>query len=191
MRLSAMMRAEEVFHPTLADRVASWLLRQWVWLLAGLLAIYAGLPWLSPLLRTLGYDRAGQLIFRLYTGLCHQLTARSFFVGRYQVCYCHRCTALYSSLFVLSVLYGLGRWRWSIGRGAALLLVLPMVVDGLRHALADALPAVMLRSTNDAVGSLNFWLRMITGLLFAAGLVLWSYPRLQRATSQPESLSTS
>lgn len=184
------MQAEGTFHPTVADRVARALLRQWVWLIAGLLAIYAGLPWLSPLLRTLGYDRAGRLIFRLYTGLCHQLVERSFSVGRYQVCYCHRCTALYSGLFGLSVLYGLGRWRWSIGRGVALLLLLPMVVDGLRHALADALPNLMLRSADDAVGSLNFWLRMITGLLFAAGIVLWSYPRLQQTASQPDPLST-
>lgn len=182
------MHANEAFKPTAADRIAGWLLRQWVWLIAGLLAIYAGLPWLSPLLRSLGYDRASRLIFQIYTGLCHQLVERSFFVGRYQVCYCHRCTALYSALFGLSVLYGLGRWRWSIGRGAALLLMLPMVVDGLRHALADTLPSLTLRAADDAVGSLNFWLRMTTGVLFAAGLVLWSYPRLQRATSQSDPL---
>jgi uncharacterized membrane protein len=183
------MQADGAIQPAAADRVAQWLLRQWVWVIAGLLAIYAGLPWLSPLLRSLGFDRAGRLIFRLYSTLCHQLPERSFFLGGYQVCYCHRCTALYSSLLLLSVLYGLGRWRWTISRRALLLLTLPMAIDGVWHVLDDLLPTLGLRSADSSVGSLNFWLRMITGALFAAGVVLWGYPQLQRATQPLDSLS--
>ena len=163
------MQAERALHPTAADRAAQWLLRQWVWIIAGLLAIYAGLPWLSPLLRSLGFERAGRLIFRLYSAVCHQLPERSFFLGGYQVCYCHRCTALYSAL---------------------LLLTLPMAIDGVWHLLDDLLPTLGLRSADSSVGSLNFWLRMITGSLFAAGVVLWSYPRLQRATQPIDPLRT-
>lgn len=182
------MQAERTLDPALADRVARWLLRQWVWIVAALVALYAGLPWLSPLLRSLGYDRAGRVLFRMYTALCHQLPERSFFLSGYQVCYCHRCTALYTTLLLLSVAYGLGRWRAGISRRMLVLLTLPMVIDGVWHALADALPNLALRSTDSAAGSLNFWLRMITGVLFAAGVVLWSFPRLQRATSQPDPL---
>jgi uncharacterized membrane protein len=154
--------------------------RHWAALLSLLLAIYAGLPWLSPLLRTLGYHRPGQIIFGLYRSFCHQLSERSFFIGQYQVCYCHRCTALYTSLLIMSVIYSIARWRYAISRRLLLLLTLPMVVDGTWHLLDDLLPGLALRSTDSAVGSLNFWLRMATGTLFAVGCVLWAYPRLQR-----------
>jgi uncharacterized membrane protein len=152
--------------------------RGWIWPLNIGLVLYAGLPWLGPLLRLSGYERLGQWIFNLYRTLCHQLPERSFFVGQYQVCYCHRCTALYTSLFAMSMLYTLGRWRRPLHWRWALLLTLPMAIDGSWHLLDDVLPWT-LRSPESAPGSLNFWLRMITGVLFAIGVVLWAYPRIQ------------
>lgn len=162
-----------------ADRAARGLVRHWSLLLSALLLIYAALPWLSPLLRKLGYEQAGRAIFRMYTAFCHQLPERSFFWSGYQVCYCHRCTALYTGLFLMSLLYSIGRWRHTISTRLMLLLTIPMVIDGVWHMLDDALP-MALRSSESDVGSLNFWLRMITGVLFACGVILWSYPRVQR-----------
>ena len=153
--------------------------RNWSVIVSGVLLLYAGLPWLGPLLRHWGYERAGLAIFRMYSGLCHQIAARSFTFYGYQVCYCHRCTALYTTLFGLSALFALWRWRRTVGRWVAFALTLPMAIDGTWHALDDALP-MALRSSDAAVGSPNFWLRMITGALFALGVVLWAYPRLQR-----------
>lgn len=153
--------------------------RWWVWPLNLALLLYAGLPWLSPLLRTFGYDRLGQWIGNAYRTLCHQLPERSFYVSQYQVCYCHRCTALYTSLLVMSLVYTLGRWRHAISWRWALVFTLPMVIDGGWHLLDDILPWA-LRSSENAPGSLNFWLRMITGTLFGIGVVLWAYPRFQR-----------
>lgn len=158
--------------------------RAWVWVLNGLLLLYAGLPWLSPLLRRAGFERLGVWIFNVYRMSCHQLPQRSFFVGQYQVCYCHRCTALYTSLLVMSLIYSVGRWRAALAWQWALVLTLPMVIDGGWHLVDDLVPAV-LRSTNDAPGSLNFWLRMITGTLFGIGVVLWAYPRIQTIMDQP------
>ncbi|HEX6291330.1 MAG TPA: DUF2085 domain-containing protein [Herpetosiphonaceae bacterium] len=165
------------------SRVERWggaLLRRWPLLLSGALAIYAGLPWLSPLLRSWGYERLGRMIFGLYRSFCHQLPERSFFVVGYQVCYCHRCTALYTGLLIMSLIYSVRRWRSTISHRLLLLLTLPIVVDGLWHMLNDLLPGLGLRATESAVGSLNFWLRIVTGTLFALGVVLWAYPRLQR-----------
>ncbi len=152
-------------------------------MLSGLLLVYAGLPWLSPLLRALGFERLGLTLFTMYSTLCHQLPERSFFLSRYQVCYCHRCTALYTSLLVVSLLYSVKRWRHGISHRIALLLTLPMVVDGSWHMLDDLLPLV-LRSADDTPGSLNFWLRMATGMLFGVGVILWAYPRLNREIEQ-------
>jgi uncharacterized membrane protein len=112
------------------------------------------------------------------------LPERSFFVGQYQVCYCHRCTALYTTLLAMSVIFSIGRWQRAISTQLLLLLTLPMAIDGTWHLLDDLLPGLGLRSDISAVGSLNFWLRIITGTLFAIGVVLWAYPRLQRGIAQ-------
>lgn len=158
--------------------------RFWVWVLNFLLLVYAGLPWLSPLLRRAGFERLGAWIFTLYRTLCHQFPERSFFVGQYQVCYCHRCTALYTSLLIMSLIYTWGRWRYALPWHWALLFVLPMAIDGGWHLVDDLLPQA-LRAADSTPGSLNFWLRMITGTLFGIGVVWWAYPRIQTIMDQP------
>lgn len=178
------MTTEQAVPESFVYRSAQLLLRHWSLLLSGFLAIYAGLPWLSPLLRSWGFEQAGRAIFAVYRTLCHQLPERSFFVGQYQVCYCQRCTALYTSLLVMSVIFSIGRWQHAISNRLLLLLALPMAIDGTWHLLNDLLPGLGLRSDISAVGSLNFWLRIITGALFAIGVVLWTYPRLQRGLAQ-------
>jgi uncharacterized membrane protein len=101
-------------------------------------------------------------------------------VGGYQVCYCHRCTALYSSVAAAGLLYGLVRWRSPISTQALLWATLPILVDGLWHMADDLLPGLDLRSTVNGVGSANFWARMMTGMLFGVAVVLWLYPRFTR-----------
>lgn len=162
------------------DRWVRTLVRHWIWLLNGFLFLYAGLPWLSPLLRSLGFERIGQAIYRTYTQFCHQLPERSFTLNGFPVCYCHRCTALYTSLLVMSLLYTAGQWRTSLSHRVLLLFTVPMVVDGLWHLVDDVLPSLGLRPDPSEVGSLNFWLRIVTGALFGVGVVLWAYPRIQR-----------
>lgn len=178
------MTIERAIDESFADRFGRLLVTRWSLLLSGLLAIYAGLPWLSPLLRSWGFERTGQAIFAMYRTLCHQLPERSFFIGQNQVCYCHRCTALYTSLLVMSVIFSIGRWQRAISNRLLLLLTLPIAIDGTRHLINDLLPGLGLRADVSAVGSLNFWLRIITGTLFAIGVVLWAYPRLQRGIAQ-------
>lgn len=163
-----------------SDRFVRALVRHWIWLVNGFLALYAGLPWLSPLLRSVGWERTGQAMFRMYAQFCHQLPERSFTFNGFPVCYCHRCTALYTTLLGMSFLYTVGRWQQTIGKHLLLLFTLPMIVDGGWHLLDDLLPTLGLRAGSHEVGSLNFWLRMVTGTLFGIGVVLWAYPRIQR-----------
>jgi uncharacterized membrane protein len=168
------------------DRGARAVARHWLAILNGFLLLYVTLPWLSPLLRSAGYERLGRLIMYGYGGLCHQLPDRSFFLGGYQVCYCHRCTALYSSIAVVGLLFGLFRWRRPLATRGLLLLTIPIVVDGVWHIADDFLPGLGLRSTMDAVGSVNFWARMVTGVLFGVGLTWWFLPRLAEALVEVE-----
>lgn len=60
------------------------------------------------------------------------------------------------------------------------LLLLPMALDGTTHILNELLPLLDLRSSDHAVGTFNWWMRMVTGVLFAVAVVLGIYPRLEQ-----------
>ncbi len=83
------------------------------------------------------------------------------------------------------------------GWGLALLF-LPLALDGFSHLISDitggigagfryhnawlaALTGGRLPASfyvGDAVGSFNFWMRLISGLAFGLGVVWWAFPRL-------------
>lgn len=170
------------------DRLVRALGRHWLFVLNSLVALYAALPWAAPLLQNAGYKRTGQLIFQLYDSLCHQLPERSFFVGGYQVCYCHRCVALYSTVAVVGAVYGLFRWATPLPSRLLLVAAIPIAVDVAWHIADDLLPGLQLRSAVNGVGSINFALRMVTGGLFGLACSLWLYPRLRRQLAPIEAL---
>jgi uncharacterized membrane protein len=136
------------------------------------------------------------------------------FVGNaemgWKVAWSDRMTAMYTGTFLLGLLY------WPLRRrirplawwGFALLLV-PMGLDGLTHMVSDlaglgqgfrdsnawlaaltshALPAAFY--AGDALGSFNGWMRLLTGALFALGVVWMAFPAIDRtvadATAQIE-----
>lgn len=84
------------------------------------------------------------------------------------------------------------RWSWRL-----LLPYLPLLIDGLSHLIDDtlrlgvrvdnawlaaltgnALPAAFY--AGDAIGSFNWWLRLLTGLLAGFAFVRQVYPLLDR-----------
>jgi uncharacterized membrane protein len=162
------------------ERGAEWGLRHWLLIVNTGAALYAGLPWLSPLAKATGHPLIGDLLFRLYTPLCHQKPERSFFFCGHQVGFCHRCAAMYTSIVVAGLLFAL--LRRSI-RPTSLkiagLLLLPILIDGGTH-LIDDLFGLGFRGGGDAIGTLNFWLRMITGVLVGVAMLLVVYPRVER-----------
>jgi hypothetical protein len=166
------------------DRAVRAAFRHWLVFVNGIALLYAGLPWIGPFLEGAGYGRLGRLIFVLYTPLCHQLPERSFFLGGHQVCYCHRCTALYSTIALVGLLYGLIRWRAPLSNRLLGWATVPILIDGLWHVADDYLPWLDLRWGGDAPGSLNFWVRMITGALFGVAAVLWLYPRIHQTFAE-------
>jgi uncharacterized membrane protein len=62
------------------NQVVYWLSRFWLLPTSLLIGIYVGLPWLAPFFMEMGWARAGNAIYLLYTALCHQLPQRSFFL---------------------------------------------------------------------------------------------------------------
>ncbi|MBP7691658.1 MAG: DUF2085 domain-containing protein [Anaerolineales bacterium] len=131
------------------------------------------------------------------------------FIGNSQmgwkVAWSDRMVAMYTSLFLFSLVYGVVRRRlpalsvW----GFLLLAIIPMGLDGSTHLLSDLTGfGHGFRDTNswlsgltqqawpasfyagDALGSFNSWMRLTTGVLFGLGVVWFSYPYFDREFAQ-------
>jgi uncharacterized membrane protein len=124
----------------------------------------------------------------------------------WKVAWSDRMVSLYTSMLLGMLIYAIGRSRlprlplWVAG-----LLLVPMALDGGTHALSDllggrvglgfrdsnawlaaltgkALPATFY--AGDAIGSLNWWLRLLTGVLMGLALVWLLLPAIDAMTGQ-------
>jgi uncharacterized membrane protein len=216
-----------------AGRGSTWLVEHWLAVVTGVLAVFAGLPWLAPVFMKLGWTGPARAIYLAYSFMCHQLPQRSYFLfGReptygleqigdvwqwqtfvdlrqfigtpemgYKVAYAHRLTAIWTSVLVGSLLFGLVRRRLRpLPVRWYLLLMLPMALDGFTHMFTEAglvdwritnawfqplAQAVGLHVgatfyTSTTVGSLNWVLRTLTGALFGLASVWFAFPHIER-----------
>lgn len=62
------------------DRFAVWFARHWLGIFIGLYGIYVLMPFLAPVLMQLGATNAANVIYDLYSLVCHQLPQRSLFL---------------------------------------------------------------------------------------------------------------
>lgn len=127
------------------------------------------------------------------------------FVGNpqmgWKIAWSDRMVSMYSTLWLFGILWGLSRKKdkhlplWGL-----LLFLLPMAIDGIAHTISDfkgigmgfrdsnAWLAVLtgnrfpaLFYAGDAWGSFNAWMRLISGIFFGIGIVLFGYPYLNEA----------
>jgi len=123
---------------------------------------------LAPILSYLGLDVIAKPLFFSMHLLCAQTPSHSFYLFGHQLCLCERCLAIYSSMFMVGLLYifrpkslpALPWWLW-------LLLVLPMVWDGGTQLFG-------LRES-------TWELRLFTGGLFGLVSMWFALPRVQMA----------
>lgn len=114
----------------------------------------------------------------------------------WKVAWSDRMVAMYTSLFLASMVYPLARkWIKPLPLWGFALLLLPMLVDGGTHAISDlAGIGLGFRDTNlwlvtltgnifspafyagDALGSFNSWMRLITGVFFGIAVTWLAYP---------------
>lgn len=157
------------------DRGIMWLSRHWLAILNTMVGIYVVLPLLAPVLAAAGLPGA-LAIYDLYSVACHQNPERSFFLLGQQVAYCQRDTALYTTVFALGLLFGLTGRKWSpLPLRAAVLLGLPMLIDGTLQLLGTY------ESTR--------WLRTFTGAAAALAAVWLLYPRFQKSFAETGQLA--
>jgi uncharacterized membrane protein len=168
------------------------------WLLGLNLAVllYVGLPVLAPMLMNLGLTAPGKAIYFVYRPACHQRPERSYFIGGpqiiytpeelstagvnplsrdignaeigYKVAFCERDVAIYGSIALAGMLFGLVRRRL---RPLPILIYglfcLPMLVDGGLQLFG--------------VYESSWLLRSVTGAVFGFGSVWFAYPYLEEA----------
>ena len=115
----------------------------------------------------------------------------------YKVAIASRCSAIYSAILLVGLLFGLTRRQIKpLPILGAVLLSLPMAVDGVSHIMSEV-TGLGFRSTNawlqaltqnafpidfytgDAIGSFNWLARTISGTLFGIAVVWMLYPTLR------------
>lgn len=79
MEYGLTQRAHASRSPLLERSVAGFA-RHWLAIVTGLVAVYAGLPWLAPVLMKLGWTGPANAIYLVYSFMCHQLPQRSYFL---------------------------------------------------------------------------------------------------------------
>jgi uncharacterized membrane protein len=133
---------------TTANKFSLFLSRHWMALANTFFFLYAGLPFLAPLLLANGQTGTANGIYWVYHNLCHLLPSRTYFVAGEQVCLCHRCLAIYASIFLGGVIFSFVRHtlkplppKWY------LLFLMPMALDGgmgLASELLQFIPIIAL-----------------------------------------------
>jgi uncharacterized membrane protein len=178
-----------------ADKAIFKLAKHWLALANLMWGLYVGLPLLAPVMMNAGWTLPAKAIYTLYRPMCHQRPERSYFYGGpsavytvqeleaagvdtdpfaraigneligWKVAFCERDVAIYGSIFLMGLVYGLFRKQLRAKRMRlryfALFLV-PMAIDGVLQLFG------FYEST---------WLmRSITGVIFGIGAVLFAYP---------------
>ncbi len=69
------------------DRVTGWFSKNYMGLVIAILLIYVGLPFLAPVLMHSGAIKSANVIYKMYSVLCHQMAFRSWFLYGYQAAY--------------------------------------------------------------------------------------------------------
>lgn len=133
------------------------------------------------------------------------------FVGNadmgWKVAWSDRMISMYGAIFLFGLVYGLVRpWlKRPLPFWGFVLACVPMGVDGVTHMISDLGGLVegfryhntwLAELTNyafdplfyygDAIGSFNWWMRLITGLLFGLGLVWFAFPYLGDGFAQTQ-----
>ncbi len=195
-----------VYQETTLDRVARFLGRNWLKFMAVGLGIFSILPWLAPIFAALGWWGVADPIYTVYAIQCHQLPEREAHIFGYEVCQCWRCNALYGGMFIFSLVFmgtrnkDLALFKWMkkpLPAWVFILFLVPMAIDGFTHMFGlrepsdPGVPAVFGSFLiGSQMFSLNWILRIVTGLLAAVASIWFSLPRMQRAMDEAEALRT-
>jgi uncharacterized membrane protein len=72
-----------------ADRFSYWLSKHYLAIFNFLLLLYVGVPFLAPVFKKVGWNGLAEVVYKVYSPLCHQWAFRSFFLFGEQAFYPH------------------------------------------------------------------------------------------------------
>ncbi len=116
---------------------------------------------IAPLLMAIS-PKAGVLLYSALKPLCHQADGRCYHLGTFKMGLCTRCTGVFFGLAVFGWIALIFRPRREMKFTYFVLTLLPLAIDGFGNLFE-------LWSTGNNI-------RMVTGLIFAFGIVFWTYP---------------
>lgn len=103
-----------------------------------------------------GPDALDRVVRLAFGPFCHQIPERSFVAGGVTLAVCARCTGFYLGLAaigaVVALAAGIGA-RWRIRKGVALLLIVPLAVDGTGNLMGLWATADLLRALTGVVAA--------------------------------------
>jgi len=77
-----------------SDRFSFWIAKHFLALFNAFLILYVGLPFLAPVFKKLEWNGPAEVIYKLYSPLCHQWAFRSFFLFGEQAYYPHAAAGM-------------------------------------------------------------------------------------------------
>ncbi len=150
------------------NRMGAFLLNQWATMITIALGLLVLIAISIPFLSYFGLDAIAKPLFFSLHYVCAQIPAHSFYIFGHQLGLCERNLAIYTSMFVGSLIFvltkkrlrGIPWWIW-------VLLILPMAWDGITQMFG-------LRES-------TWVLRVLTGTLFGLANVWFALPLMQKA----------
>ena len=147
--------------------LGDFLTEQWATIITAFLGIIVALAVAIPFLSYLGLDNIAKPLFYSLHYVCAQIPSHSFYIFGHQLGLCARNLSIYSSMFIMSLIFSLNKkrlpripwWLW-------ILMILPMAWDGTTQMFG-------LRES-------TWILRVITGTLFGVGSVWFALPLMQK-----------
>jgi uncharacterized membrane protein len=79
---------------TASDRFSYWIAKHFLILFTAFLILYIGLPFLAPVFKKLEWNGPAEVIYKMYSPLCHQWAFRSFFLFGEQAYYPHAAAGM-------------------------------------------------------------------------------------------------
>lgn len=147
--------------------LGDFLTEQWATIVTAFLGIIVAVAISIPFLSYFGLDSIAKPLFYSLHYVCAQIPSHSFYIFGHQLGLCARNLSIYSSMFIMSLIFTLSKkrlpgipwWLW-------ILMILPMAWDGTTQMFG-------LRES-------TWVLRVITGTLFGVGSIWFALPYMQK-----------
>jgi len=188
-----------------ANGLVIWVARHWLALFNTAWAIYLFTPFLAPIFMRLGWPMAAQVIYSIYSVLCHQLPSHSYFL--FGADFAPPASTLIaggmsasSNLYAQRAFIGNAEIGWKVAlceRDVAIYagvfvtgLLYALLRDRLRPLPFKIYVIFLIPIAIDGLTQLfgwresNWWLRTITGVLFGFASVWLAYPYLEEAMQE-------